>query len=81
MSTYQEPVYRFRVMRQMNDAERNPEGDWDLIYSSPDYGNAEEVAADVHERAEAMADHGAMPDQIKVVESKVEIEYIERQDY
>ncbi len=33
---YQESVYQYRVMRQLNDAERNPDGDWSLVFSSMD---------------------------------------------
>ena len=29
-----EQVYRFRVMRCMNDELRNPNKEWDLVYSS-----------------------------------------------
>ena len=30
----QEPVYRYRVMRSLNDELRNPEGEFDLFFSS-----------------------------------------------
>jgi hypothetical protein len=33
-SEVHEQVYRFRVMRCMNDELRNPEKSWDLIFSS-----------------------------------------------
>ncbi|HET8688690.1 MAG TPA: hypothetical protein VFM18_18905 [Methanosarcina sp.] len=42
--TYQEPVYRFRVMRQLNDRLRNPNGDWSLIYSTRSEDDAEREA-------------------------------------
>ncbi len=42
MATYTEQVLRFRVMRQMNDAKRNPNGNWSLIFSTMEYEHAEE---------------------------------------
>jgi len=71
--TYKEPVYRFRVMKQLNDAERNPEGNWSLYYSTPDYGNAEEVAATKRE-------HSKFGDKYEVVDGGGTT-YIERQVY
>lgn len=65
MSTYQERVLRFRVLRQLVDAERNPEGLWSLVYSTNDPGNAEEFAA--HER-EGIAKFN-LPDLVKVVDN------------
>ncbi len=72
--TFKEPVYRFRVMKQLNDAERNPEGDWSLIYSSEDMGNAEEVAAEQRDR------YGKFGDVVKVVDAG-KTTYIEREMY
>lgn len=40
---YQERVLQYRVMRQMNDAERNPEGSWSLVFSSSSKEDALEV--------------------------------------
>ena len=40
-----EPVYRFRVMRCMNDALRNPEREFDLYFSSDSRKQALRVAA------------------------------------
>jgi len=74
MATYKETVYRFRVMKQLNDAERNPEGSWSLIYSTPDLGNAEEVAMEQREQ------WGDLGDKVKVVDNG-EDTVIERQVY
>jgi hypothetical protein len=49
-NTYRETVRRFRVMRQLNDFERNPNGDWSLVYSTNDIGDAYEVADDYREQ-------------------------------
>ncbi len=46
MTTYTEQVLRFRVMRQMNDAARNPNGNWSLVFSSMTYDHAEEEMID-----------------------------------
>ena len=35
-----EQVYRFRVVRCMNDELRNPEKEWDLVFSSDSLKNA-----------------------------------------
>ena len=43
---YTETVYQYRVMRQLNDAERNPEGNWSLVFSSMDKQTAFEVLQD-----------------------------------
>jgi hypothetical protein len=43
VETYQEPVYRFRVLRQLNDALRNPEGEWTLLFSSDSFRQAMRV--------------------------------------
>lgn len=40
-----EQVYRFRVMRCMNDELRNPEKEWDLIFSSDTLKHAMSVCA------------------------------------
>ena len=40
-----EPVYRFRVMRCMNDELRNPEREFDLYFSSDSLKQATRVAA------------------------------------
>jgi len=40
-----EPVYRYRVMRCMNDALRNPERAFDLFFSSDSQKQAAFVAA------------------------------------
>jgi hypothetical protein len=43
IETYQEPVYRFRVLKCMNDVLRNPEMEWDLVFSSDNLKMAEKV--------------------------------------
>lgn len=40
-----EPVYRFRVMRCMNDDLRNPEKEFDLYFSSDSLKQAQKVCA------------------------------------
>jgi hypothetical protein len=40
-----EQVYRFRVMRCMNDELRNPEKEWDLVFSSDSLKQALNVCA------------------------------------
>lgn len=60
---YEEPVGRFRVMRQLNDPERNPEGDWSLVYSTSDADDANEVAAEQQQQ------WGKFGDKIKVVDA------------
>lgn len=62
--TYREQVGRYRVMRQLNDQERNPEGDWSLVYSTPDVEDAKEVAR------EEQARWGKMGDKIKIVDAE-----------
>jgi hypothetical protein len=47
---YQERVLQYRVMRQLNDAERNPEGAWSLVFSSSDKQTALEVLMEEVER-------------------------------
>ena len=63
---YQEQVLRFRVMRQMNDAERNPDGNWSLIFSTMDYSTALEV---LHDEADRWAKCG---DAFKIVKGEVQ---------
>lgn len=70
-NTYREQVLRFRVMKQLNDPERNPEGNWSLFYSTGNVIDAEAVAA---EQTERWAKCG---DQFKVVDAG-EATYIER---
>ena len=41
-----EPVYRYRVMRCMNDELRNPEKEFDLYFSSDSLRQAERVCAE-----------------------------------
>jgi len=43
METYSERVGRFRVLKQLNDHERNPLGYWTLVYSTDDEADAKEV--------------------------------------
>ena len=43
-NTYQERVLRYRVFKQLNDADRNPLGNWTLFYSSNNVVDAEAVA-------------------------------------
>ena len=70
--SYQEAVYQYRVMRQMNDPERNPNGDWSLVFSSMDFNNA------VDELKEQVAIWAATGDAFKITNSKVPVEYITR---
>lgn len=70
--TYQEPVYQYRVMRQMNDLERNPEGAWSLVYSTMDMQNA------LDELKEQIAIWGRTGDAFKFVNSEVPVQYITR---
>ena len=60
MSTYTETVYRYRVMRQLNDAERNPDGSWSLIFSTMD----PQVA--IEEMVEQVRMWGPMGDAFKI---------------
>lgn len=73
--SYQEPVYQFRVMRQMNDAVRNPNGDWTLVYSSLEIKNAVEV---LHEEVDTWARTG---DAFKIKDAGVPVEYITRSGF
>lgn len=72
--TYKEPVFRFRVLRQMNDPERNPNGEWSLVYSTP-----EETDADREARKQRDI-WGGLGDEVKVVDGG-QTTYIERQIY
>ena len=63
--TYQETVLRFRVMRQMNDPERNPEGAWSLVYSTSTEENAKEVMLDF------VTTWDKLGDRFKIVDNKV----------
>lgn len=60
---YEEPVGRYKVMKQLNDPERNPEGAWSLIYSTSDPADAEEVANEQRQR------FGKFGDVVKVVDA------------
>lgn len=55
--TYKEPVFKFRVMRQLNDSARNPLGTWTLVYSSNDRADAEDVMQDMQETWKRAGDH------------------------
>ena len=72
MQTYQEPVYQYRVMRQMNDAERNPDGNWTLVYSTMDFNNA------VCEMKEQVTTWAKTGDAFKIVNAGVAVSFIER---
>ncbi len=61
--TYQEQVMRFRVFRQLNDAVRNPEGNWSLVFSSDSARNADEVCNDLR------IEWAACGDEFKVVDA------------
>ena len=63
--TYNETVFRFRVMRQLNDVERNPEGSWSLVYSTPDEQDAKDVLLDQVTKWEDLGDR------FKIVDNKV----------
>jgi hypothetical protein len=71
MSTYREQVLRYRVMRQLNDVERNPEGDWSLVFSTMDKDVAQEVLL------EQVQTWGKTGDAFKMKDAG-EITYIER---
>jgi len=60
-------------MKQLNDAERNPDNSWSLYYSTPDYGNAEEIAMEKNQNSK-------FGDKYKVVDGG-ETTHIERQVY
>lgn len=64
MATYTETVFKFRVMRQLADPERNPLGVWNLVYSSNDRADAEEVMEDQKEMWKRTKD------QFRIVEGK-----------
>lgn len=53
---YQEPVYQYRVMRQMDSREYNPNGDWTLVYSSRSYEDAQEVLIEQVKRFAKLGD-------------------------
>ena len=72
MSTYQEPVYQYRVMRQMNDPERNPNGDWSLIFSTM------EMDVAIAELKEQVCIWARCGDAFKIKDAGVPIEYITR---
>jgi hypothetical protein len=63
MSTYTETVYRYRVMRQLNDAARNPEGSWSLVFSTMDA----HIALD--EMIEQVKTWGKFGDAFKIVDA------------
>jgi len=71
-NTYQEPVYQYRVMRQLNDPERNPNGDWSLIYSTMDFDNA------LDELKDQIMTWAKTGDAFKIKNSGVPVEYITR---
>jgi hypothetical protein len=72
---YQEKVYQYRVMRQLNDAERNPEGSWSLVFSSMDEETALEVLLEEVQR------WGKTGDAFKMKDSGRTLETISRQDW
>ncbi len=72
---YTEQVYKYRVMRQLNDAERNPNGEWSLVFSSMDFGCAKEELMD------CMDTWAKCGDAFKLVTASVGVETIERLAY
>jgi hypothetical protein len=70
--SYREQVLRYRVMRQLNDQERNPNGDWSLVYSSMDHNNAIE---EMQHQVDVWAKCG---DAFKVVDAG-QVTYIDRE--
>jgi hypothetical protein len=70
--TYQEPVYQYRVMRQLNDAERNPNGDWSLVFSTMDFNDA------LDELQHQIAIWAKTGDAFKIKNAGVPVEYITR---
>jgi hypothetical protein len=52
-------------MRQMNDPERNPEGNWSLVYSTSNEADAKDVMLDF---VTTWSDLG---DRFKIVDNKV----------
>lgn len=69
-----ERILRFRVERQLNDAVRNPEGRWSLVFSSNDV----EVAGQVAD--EEQARWGKFGDKIRVRDGGTET-VVRRADY
>lgn len=65
MSTFKERVLRFRVLRQLVDAERNPEGLWSLIFSTNNPESAEKFA---EQERKDLAKYN-LPDLVKVVDN------------
>jgi hypothetical protein len=45
--TYKETVFRFRVVRNRADAERNPNGEWSLVYSCNTLQSARDELVDM----------------------------------
>ena len=72
MNTYREKVLRYRVMRQMNDPERNPSGAWSLVYSTSVMQNA------LDEMVHQVQSWGTLGDSFKIVDSGVAESFIER---
>lgn len=72
---YQEQVFQYRVMRQLNDAERNPEGAWSLVFSSVDKQTAFEVLQ------EEVARWGKTGDAFKIKDAGTSAQYITRSDW
>lgn len=72
MTTHQEPVYRFRVMRRMHSKTRNPDGAWSLVYSTPDL---ESAVAEMKEQVDVWACCG---DAFMIVDAGVPVQYITR---
>ena len=70
---YQERVLQYRVMRQMNDAERNPEGAWSLVYSTSDRDDAVEVMVEQVQR------YGKFGDAFKIKDAGVASQTISRE--
>jgi len=70
---YQEKVYQYRVMRQLNDVERNPNGAWSLVFSSMDKETALEVLLEEVQR------WGKTGDAFKLKDSGQALETINRQ--
>ena len=70
---YQESVYQYRVMRQLNDPERNPEGNWSLVFSAMDKQTAFEVLQ------EEVARWGKNGDAFRIKDAGVAVQTITRE--
>lgn len=69
--TYREQVLRYRVMKQLNDPKRNPDGNWSLVFSTMDLDVAQKVLL------EQVQTWGKLGDAFKI-EDGGQVTYVER---